>query len=69
MTDPVIIAAAAVLLIPQLAPGIDPIDCQQPPAHPTTVQHANPRALAAARPKGNHISVRWKGSHHHHHHR
>jgi hypothetical protein len=51
--NPAILAAAAVMLLPQLAPSIGPIPCQ---TDPRIIQQAN------------HASVQWRGGWHHHRH-
>jgi hypothetical protein len=55
MTDPVIIAAAAVMLIPSLAPSIGPIPCQTDArithaAEATDIERADPHRLSVMRP-------------------
>jgi hypothetical protein len=73
MSDPVILAAAAVLLMPQLAPSIAPIAvCQTDAritraAEATDMERADPHRLTVVRPgAGNHMTVRWRGDRHHH---
>jgi hypothetical protein len=73
MPHPVIYAAAAVMLIPSLAPSIGPIPCQTDAritraAEATDMERADPHRLAGMRPvqPASHMTVRWRGGWHHH---